>query len=100
VALSLAQALIACAVVGLVVLVVLVLLLARAARERRSEAAAEAIRASRTDQRIETLARIQAETVGRLHAVGDTLTGRQAELGRVLRVRPKTSSWIAKLSQH
>jgi DNA recombination protein RmuC len=87
VALSLAQALIACAVVGLVVLVVLVLLLARAARERRSEAAAEAIRASRTDQRIETLARIQAETVGRLHAVGDTLTGRQAELGRVLNDR-------------
>jgi DNA recombination protein RmuC len=87
VAMTLAQALVACAVVGLVILVVLIVALARAARERRSEAAAEAGRAARMDQRIETLARIQAETVGRLHAMGDTLSGRQAELGRVLNDR-------------
>ena len=33
------------------------------------------------------LARIQAETVGRLHTMGDMLSGRQAELARALNER-------------
>jgi DNA recombination protein RmuC len=84
---TLAQALVACAALGVAILVVPIIMLARAARERRSEAAEEARRAAQIDHRIETLARIQAETVGRLHAVGDTLSGRQAELGRLLNER-------------
>jgi DNA recombination protein RmuC len=86
-AVTFAQAVAAGSAVALVVLVTLIVMLARAARERRSEAEEDARRAARIDHRVETLARIQAETVGRLHAVGDTLNGRQAELARVLNER-------------
>src|SRR5262249_18199033 len=81
------QALTACAALALLALVVLAVMLGRAARERRSHAAAEAARAEQLGERVTTLARIQAETVGRLHAMGDSLSGRQAELGRVLNER-------------
>jgi DNA recombination protein RmuC len=87
IAVTVGQVLAACAALGLNVLIVLAVMLGRAARERRSEAAAEAVRAGQLEQRMAALARIQAETVGRLHAVGDTLSGRQAELGRVLNER-------------
>jgi DNA recombination protein RmuC len=39
------------------------------------------------DRRLGELARLQAETSGRLHAMGEALTGRQAELARVLTER-------------
>jgi DNA recombination protein RmuC len=87
VAVTVAQALAACAVLALGLLIVVAVMLGRAARERRSDAAAEAVRAGQIEQRMAALARIQAETVGRLQAVGDTLSGRQAELGRVLNER-------------
>jgi len=78
------QALAALAALGLVGCLVLAVALVRVARERRSDAAAQAARADQLDRRILSLARIQAETVGRLRAMGDTLSGRQAELSRVL----------------
>ena len=39
------------------------------------------------DPAIDELARLQAETAGRLHAMGEALSGRQAELARVLSER-------------
>jgi len=87
VAITIGHALTAFAALALLVLVVLAVLLARAASARRSEAAAQALRSEQLDQRISSLARIQAETVGRLHSMGDSLSGRQAELGRVLNER-------------
>ena len=77
----------ATAAVAFAILIALAVMLMRAARERRSTAAAEAARAEQAEQRMAALARIQAETVGRLHTMGDTLTGRQAELARVLNER-------------
>jgi DNA recombination protein RmuC len=72
---------------ALITLIVLAIVLIRAARERRCEAVAEAMRSDQLEQQLTSLARIQAETVGRLHGLGETLSGRQAELGRVLNER-------------
>jgi len=84
---SVGHALIALAALALVVLITLAALIARAARERRSEAAAEAVRAGQIEQRMGALARIQAESIGRLNAMNETLGGRQAELGRLVSER-------------
>ena len=86
-AVTVGQAASAAAVAAFILLIALTVMLARAARERRSTAAAEQTRAAQIDQRMASLARIQAETVGRLHAMGDTLTSRQAELARVVNER-------------
>jgi len=87
IAVTAGQALAAGAALALLVLLALAIILARLGRERRRHAAAEAVRAAQIEQRITSLARIQAETVGRLHALGDTLSGRQAELGRLVNER-------------
>lgn len=42
---------------------------------------------SQADAHLATLAQMQAETAGRLQSLGETLTGRQAELARVLHER-------------
>src|ERR1051326_9373339 len=67
------------------VLMATAVLIARASRTRGSEAA-------RHEARIAELARIQAETAGRIHTMGEMLTGRHAELSRVLadRLHPGT----------
>jgi DNA recombination protein RmuC len=84
---SIGHALIALAALAVTVLLALAILLARSARERRSEAAAEAVRADQIQQRMSSLARIQAESVGRLQAMTETLGGRQVELGRLVTER-------------
>jgi DNA recombination protein RmuC len=84
---SVGQAAATAAAAAFSILIALAVMLARAAGERRMAASADATRAAQMEQRVAALARIQAETVGRLHAMGDTLTGRQAELARVLNER-------------
>jgi DNA recombination protein RmuC len=59
-------------------------MLARAARERGSEAVADVMRHKQLDERMNTLAKTQAETIGSLRAMNETITGRQAELARVV----------------
>jgi len=86
-AVSVAQVLIGLGGAALVTLIAVAIIMIRAARERRCEAIAVAVRSDQLDQHLTSLARIQAETVGRLHALGETLSGRQAELGRVLNER-------------
>jgi DNA recombination protein RmuC len=81
------HALITLAALAVLVLVLLAVLLGRGARERRSEAAADAVRADQIQQRMASLARLQAESVGRLQAMTETLGGRQVELGKLVAER-------------
>ncbi|HKA70315.1 MAG TPA: DNA recombination protein RmuC [Xanthobacteraceae bacterium] len=82
IAVTTGQALMAAAVLALLALIVLAVLQARAVRERREEAAAAAMRAREFEERMAALALTQAETMGGLRAMNETLTGRQAELAR------------------
>jgi DNA recombination protein RmuC len=59
----------------------------RQAREHAGAAAEQARRNEVMEQRMADLARIQAETAGRLQALGEGLGGRQAELARVVAER-------------
>jgi DNA recombination protein RmuC len=78
------QALTALAALVLVMLIGLAILLAGAARERRRDAAEADLRAREVDAGMAALARTQAETIGSLRAMNETITGRQAELARVV----------------
>ena len=78
------QALTALAALVLVMLIGLAILLAGAARERRGDAAEADLRAREVDAGMAALARTQAETIGSLRAMNETITGRQAELARVV----------------
>jgi DNA recombination protein RmuC len=68
-------------------LVALLALIVRTAGERREDAAWQVGRAKEIEARMTELARIQAETAGRIHLMGDVLSGRHAELGRLLAER-------------
>jgi DNA recombination protein RmuC len=63
------------------------LLIARASRARSAEAARQAARADEIQARMAELARIQADTAGRIHMMGEALGGRQAELSRMVAER-------------
>jgi DNA recombination protein RmuC len=70
------------------ILIALAVVAGRAARRRAEAMAADqARRGEALAQRIAELASIQAETAGRLAALGDGLGGRQAELARVVAER-------------
>jgi DNA recombination protein RmuC len=60
---------------------------ARASRRRSLEAARQAERAVELERRVLDLARIQADTAGRVHAMGESVSTRQAELSRVVAER-------------
>jgi DNA recombination protein RmuC len=75
------------AVLVCLLLVSLMALVVRTARERREEAAQQVGRAHEIEARMAELTRIQAETAGRIHVMGDVLSGRHAELGRLLAER-------------
>jgi DNA recombination protein RmuC len=88
VAIGLDAALAALALAVLALLVALIALVLRASRRAAAEqervTAETARRNTAMEQRVADLARIQAETGGRLQALGDGLSGRQAELARVM----------------
>jgi len=63
------------------------LLIVRASRARSVEAACQNARAEEIEARMGELARIQADTAGRIHMLGETLGGRQAELSRMVAER-------------
>ena len=73
--------LIGLAILGCLLLVSLMVLVVRTARERRKEAAQQVGRTQEIEARMAELTRIQAETAGRIHVMGDVLSGRHAELG-------------------
>jgi DNA recombination protein RmuC len=81
---SVGEALVAAAALILAGLIAIALVLMRAARRAGVAAVQNAMRAEELEQRMAELSRIQADTAGRLHAVGDMLAGRQAELARAV----------------
>jgi DNA recombination protein RmuC len=88
---SLGEALAAGGAVALALFLALVIALVRQQRRNAvmvaQEAAREAEREQHIDRRMGEFAHAQAETVGRLQAMGESLAGRQAELARVLSER-------------
>jgi DNA recombination protein RmuC len=62
-------------------------LVARASRVRSVEAARQAARGEEIETRMAELARIQADTAGRIHMLSEALGGRQAELSRMVAER-------------
>jgi len=84
---SLGAAVAAFAVAVLGLLVAIAVIVARAVRQRAQETDGQARQNGVMEQRIVELARIQAETAGRLQALGEGLGGRQAELARVMAER-------------
>jgi DNA recombination protein RmuC len=71
----------------LALLVTIAVTAARAFRQRAYETAGQVRQGEAMEQRMAELARIQAETAGRLQALGEGLGGRQAELARVMAER-------------
>jgi DNA recombination protein RmuC len=88
---SLGEALAAAGAVAMALVVGLFVSLLRLRRQQAlmavQEAAREAEREHGIDSRMAEFARAQAETAGRLQAMGDALSGRQAELARVVAER-------------
>jgi DNA recombination protein RmuC len=75
------------AVLLLTALIGTALILARASRARSLEAARQTAHAEEIETRMAELARIQADTAGRIHMLGENLGGRQAELSRMVAER-------------
>jgi len=63
------------------------LIIARASHARSVEAARQTAHAEEIEARMAELARIQADTAGRIHTMGENLGGRQAELSRMVAER-------------
>jgi DNA recombination protein RmuC len=84
---SLGAAISAFAASVLAVLVIIAAISVRASRRREQESARQMRQSEALESRMAELARIQAETVGRLQALSEGLGGRQAELARVMAER-------------
>jgi DNA recombination protein RmuC len=69
---------------GLAVMIVLAIGLTRAFRRQGGDAARHAQRAADLEARLAEMVRVQADTAGRVHMMGETLSGRQAELARLV----------------
>src|ERR1051325_1097497 len=69
---------------GLATLIVLAIVLARAFRRQGGETARHAQRAADLEARLAEMVRGQADTAGRVHTMGENLSGRQAELARLV----------------
>lgn len=80
-------ALVALAGLALCILVALLVVVMRGSRAGEMSAMANAIHAQELEQRVGELMRAQSDTSGRVHAMGEVLAGRQAELARSLNER-------------
>jgi DNA recombination protein RmuC len=76
--------------VGLAVMIVLAIVLARAFRRQGHDASRHERRAADLEARLAEMVRVQADTAGRVHMMGETLSGRQAELARLVGERLDT----------
>src|SRR5437870_2351879 len=79
--------LVAVALFLLAALIGIAVLIARASRARGIEASRQTAHAEEVEARMAELARIQADTAGRIHMLGEAMGGRQAELSRVVAER-------------
>jgi DNA recombination protein RmuC len=87
---SAGEALAGFACVVLALLGAIALMLARATRARGIEAARHDVHAGELEERMAEIVRAQAETAGRVHTMGEVLSGRQAELARAVSERLDT----------
>jgi DNA recombination protein RmuC len=71
----------------LVALLVLVIVVARGGAARTREAEEAALRTEDLEVRLAEMARVQAETVGRLQTMGEGLAARQSDLARLVNER-------------
>lgn len=81
---SLGMALLVLGVLALVILIYVASQVASAARASRMAVREQDLRAEEIEERIGEMVRTQADTAGRVQAMGEALTGRQAELARTM----------------
>jgi DNA recombination protein RmuC len=86
-AVTVGEALTAFACVVLALLGAIAVMIARASGARGIEAARHDVHVSELEERMGEIARIQADTAGRVHTMGEVLSGRQAELARAVSER-------------
>ncbi len=86
-AVSVGEALAAFACVVLALLGAIAIMVARSSRSRGVEAARHDVHVEELEERMAEIARIQADTAGRVHTMGEVLSGRQAELARAVSER-------------
>ena len=87
VAVSVGEALTGFACVVLALLGAIAIMLARSSRARGVEAARHDVHVEELEERMAEIARIQSDTAGRVHTMGEVLSGRQAELARAVSER-------------
>src|ERR1051326_3644404 len=75
---------------GLAILLVLAIVLGRALRRQGGAGARDPQRAAALAARLAEMVRVQADTAGRVHMMSETLSGRQAELARLVGERLDT----------
>ena len=80
-------ALIAFGGLALLLLVTIAIVIARSSRHGASAAMAQAIRADELEERLSEVLRMQSESTGRVHEMGQALVGRQAEMTRAVNER-------------
>ena len=81
------EALAGFACIVLAMLAAIAIMLSRASRARGEEAARHDVHVGELEERMAEVARIQSDTAGRLHTMGEVLSGRQAELARAVAER-------------
>ncbi|MEA2931033.1 MAG: recombination protein RmuC [Hyphomicrobiales bacterium] len=84
---TLGAALAAFAMIVVVLLIAIAMVVTRASRARGLEAERRDILSEELEERMGEIARIQAETAGRVLTMGEVLSGRQAELARAVSER-------------
>ena len=90
VSISAGEALAGFACVVLALLSAIAIMLARSTRTRGIEAARHDLHAGELEERMAEIVRVQADTAGRVHTMGEVLSGRQAELARAVSERLDT----------
>ena len=87
VAVTTGAALTAFAGLVLALLLTIAIVLARGSRRNETATVAQAIRADELEERLADMLRAQAETSGRVQAMGEALAGRQSDMARVMNDR-------------
>jgi DNA recombination protein RmuC len=82
--------LLAAAACALLLLLIMTVAVTRGAKERRIDAATRELMTIELEERVADMARIQAETTGRMQSMGEMLAGRQAELAQTVGERLDT----------
>lgn len=76
------MAILAAAGIAFLAFVILAVIVTRALRASHDNFLRQALRSEEVEDRLSDIARVQAETTGRVHSMGEALSGRQAELSR------------------